>query len=168
VKELRPRWKRCVQSVDSDLGEALGEVFVQKAFGPEVKQSTLEMVRQIEAAMADRINGLPWMGEATKKRAREKLHAMRNKVGYPDAWRDYASLQITRGDFLGDVERAIAFESRRQLGKIGKPVDRGEWQMTPLTVNAYYNPLMNDMNFPAGVLLPPLYGLGLRGPGTAN
>jgi endothelin-converting enzyme/putative endopeptidase len=157
VREMPPRWKRCVQYVDRDLGEALGRVFVEKTFGPEVKQSTLEMVREIEKAMETRIRELPWMSSATKKFALEKLRAMRNKVGYPDKWRDYDALEITRGDWLGNVERALRFETRRQLDKIGKPVDRGEWGMTPPTVNAYYNAQMNDMNFPAGVLLPPLY-----------
>jgi endothelin-converting enzyme/putative endopeptidase len=157
VKEQPPRWKRCVSWVDRDLGEALGQAFVRKAFPPERKASTVEMVRQIEKAMEARIKGLPWMGAATKEQALAKLHAMANKIGYPDKWRDYSSLEVRRGDLLGNVERAVQFESRRQLAKIGKPVDRGEWGMTPPTVNAYYNPLMNDMNFPAGVLLPPLY-----------
>jgi endothelin-converting enzyme/putative endopeptidase len=157
VKEMTPRWKRCVQWVDRDLGEALGQVFVEKAFPPKLKESTVEMVRRIEHAMGERIQALPWMGAATKKQALQKLETMRNKIGYPERWRDYTELAIERGAFLGDVDRALRFESRRQLAKIGKPVDRGEWGMTPPTVNAYYNPLMNDMNFPAGVLLPPLY-----------
>jgi endothelin-converting enzyme/putative endopeptidase len=157
VKEQQPRWKRCVAWVDRDLGEALGQVFVRKAFPPERKASTVEMVRQIEGAMEQRIKDLPWMGAATKQQALAKLHGMANKIGYPDKWRDYTALEVRRGDFVGDVDRAVRFESRRQLEKIGKPVDKGEWGMTPPTVNAYYNPLMNDMNFPAGVLLPPLY-----------
>ena len=157
VKEQSPRWKRCVGWVDRDLGEALGQAFVRKAFPPELKASTLEMVRQIEGAMGQRIKDLPWMGAATKEQALAKLHGMANKIGYPDKWRDYAALEIRRGDLVGNVDRALVFESRRQLAKIGKPVDRGEWGMTPPTVNAYYNSLMNDMNFPAGVLLPPLY-----------
>jgi endothelin-converting enzyme/putative endopeptidase len=157
VKEQQPRWKRCVGWVDRDLGEALGQVFVRKAFPPERKASTVEMVRQIEGAMEQRIKDLAWMGAATKEQALAKLHGMANKIGYPDTWRDYTALDVRRGEFLGNVDRAVRFESRRQLAKIGKPVDRGEWGMTPPTVNAYYNPLMNDMNFPAGVLLPPLY-----------
>jgi endothelin-converting enzyme/putative endopeptidase len=157
VKEQQPRWKRCVAWVDRDLGEALGQVFVRKAFPPDRKASTVEMVRQIEAAMEQRLKDLPWMGAATKQQALAKLHGMANKIGYPDTWRDYTALDVKRGDFVGDVDRAVRFESRRQLDKIGKPVDRGEWGMTPPTVNAYYNSLMNDMNFPAGVLLPPLY-----------
>ncbi len=157
VKEQQPRWKRCVSWVDRDVGEALGQVFVRKAFPPDRKASTVEMVRQIEAAMEQRIKDLPWMGAATKEQALAKLHGMANKIGYPDHWRDYTALEVRRGDFVGDVDRAVRFESRRQLDKIGKPVDKGEWGMTPPTVNAYYNALMNDMNFPAGVLLPPLY-----------
>lgn len=157
AEQLPPRWKRCVRLVDRDLGEALGQVFVERAFPPEVKASALGMVEQIERAMDARLQALPWMGPETKRQALAKLHAMRNKIGYPDAWRDYGALRVERGDFLGNVERGQAFEARRQLAKIGRPVDRGEWQMTPPTVNAYYNPLMNDMNFPAGVLQPPLY-----------
>jgi endothelin-converting enzyme/putative endopeptidase len=107
--------------------------------------------------MEQRIKDLPWMGPATRPQALAKLHGMANKIGYPDTWRDYAALDVQRGDFVGNVDRAVRFESRRQLAKIGQPVDRGEWGMTPPTVNAYYNALMNDMNFPAGVLLPPLY-----------
>lgn len=157
VPQMQPRWKRCVQLVDRDLGEALGQVFVQKTFGPEVKERTLKMTKEIEAAMEGEIEQLPWMGEATKKQALAKLHTIVNKIGYPDKWRDYSSLTIDRKEFLADVMRAVAFETRRDLGKIGKPVDRGEWDMTPPTVNADYNPQMNDINFPAGVLQPPLF-----------
>ena len=157
IQEMQPRWKRCVHYVDNDLGEALGQVFVQKTFGPDVKKRTLDMTRQIEKAMESEITQLPWMSAATKQKAFEKLHAIVNKIGYPDKWRDYSSIQIARDDFEGDIRRASIFESRRQLAKIGKPVDRGEWQMTPPTVNAYYDPQMNDINFPAGVLQPPLF-----------
>jgi putative endopeptidase len=157
VDELQPRWKRCVQHVDRDLGEALGQVFVEKTFGPAVKAKAVEMTKQIEKAMEDEIRGLPWMGAETKQQALTKLHSMVNKIGYPDKWRDYSSLRVERGDFLGNVNRAAVFEARRDLAKIGKPVDRGEWQMTPPTVNAYYDGQMNDINFPAGVLQPPLF-----------
>ncbi|HTQ56314.1 MAG TPA: M13 family metallopeptidase [Bryobacteraceae bacterium] len=155
--QMRPRWKRCVQYVDQDLGEALGQVFVQRTFTPDMKDRTLTMTREIEKAMEDDIKTLPWMSEATKAQALLKLHAVVNKIGYPDKWRDYSSIRIDRGDFAGNVYRAAVFEGRRQLAKIGKPVDRGEWDMTPPTVNAYYNPQMNDINFPAGVLQPPLF-----------
>jgi endothelin-converting enzyme/putative endopeptidase len=157
LKEIPPRWKRCVRRVDQDLGEALGQVFVQKTFSPETKERTLAMTKEIEAAMQREIQQLPWMGEETKKKALEKLASVVNKIGYPDKWRDYSSIKISRDDYLGNVERAAAFESRRQLNKIGKPVDRTEWGMTPPTINAYYNPQMNDINFPAGVLQPPLF-----------
>ncbi len=157
VPELRPRWKRCVALVDRQLGEALGQEFVSRAFSPQLKQRTLHMTRQIEKAMADDIKSLTWMSEATKKRALEKLRTIVNKIGYPDKWRDYTPVKVKRDDFVGNVERATLFESRRQLAKIGKPLDRGEWGMTPPTVNAYYNPQMNDINFPAGVLQPPLF-----------
>jgi len=157
LEELPPRWKRCVRGVDADLGEALGQVFVQKTFGPDTKQRALVMTQGIEAAMESEIRQLPWMGDATKQRALEKLHSIINKIGYPDKWRDYSSIKIGRDDYFGNVERATAFESRRELAKIGKPVDKTEWQMTPPTVNAYYDPQMNDINFPAGVLQPPLF-----------
>jgi endothelin-converting enzyme/putative endopeptidase len=139
------------------LGEALGQEFVNRAFSQETKQSTLKLTKLIEQAMEDDIKQLTWMGPETKKQALEKLHSVVNKIGYPDKWRDYSSVDIKRDDFVGNVHRATVFESKRELAKIGKPLDRGEWGMTPPTVNAYYNPQMNDINFPAGVLQPPLY-----------
>lgn len=157
VPQMQPRWKRCVQLVDRDLGEALGQVFVQKTFGPEVKQRALEMTKQIETAMESEIRQLSWMGDQTKQQALAKLHAIVNKIGYPDKWRDYSTVQIDRREFLADVMRAVGFETKRDLAKVGKPVDRGEWDMTPPTVNADYSPQMNDINFPAGVLQPPLF-----------
>ncbi len=157
LQEMPPRWKRCVRRVDGQLGEALGQVFVQKTFGPDTKQRAQAMTKEIEAAMQSEIGQLPWMGDETKKRALEKLHSIINKIGYPDKWRDYSSIKISRDDYAGNVERATIFESRRELAKIGKPVDKTEWQMTPPTVNAYYDPQMNDINFPAGVLQPPLF-----------
>jgi len=157
VKSMTPRWKRCVQYVDRDLGEALGQEFVQRTFTPAIKAKTVDMTKRIETAMEEEIKGLDWMTPATKQRALEKLHAVANKVGYPDRWRDYSALDIVRGDFYGNGTRSVVFESKRDLAKIGRPVDRDEWGMTPPTVNAYYNPQMNDINFPAGVLQPPLY-----------
>ncbi len=157
VPQLKPRWKRCVRLVDGQLGEALGREFVRLTFGPQLKHKSLVMTRQIEQAMQQDLETLSWMSADTKANALKKLHALTNKIGYPDQWRDYSAVQVKRDDFLGDVESATRFESRRQLAKIGKPVDRSEWQMTPPTVNAYYDPQMNDINFPAGVLQPPLY-----------
>jgi endothelin-converting enzyme/putative endopeptidase len=157
VKEQQPRWKRCVAWVDRDLGEALGQLFVARVFPPEVKAQVVDMTRRIQAAMAERIQQSAWMSEPTRKAALEKLAAMRNKIGYPDRWRDYGKLTVARGDFAGNVVRAARFETARQLGKIGRPVDRAEWTMTPPTVNAYYDPQKNDINFPAAVLLPPLW-----------
>jgi endothelin-converting enzyme/putative endopeptidase len=157
VPQLKPRWKRCVGLVDNELGEALGQEFVARAFSPELKERTLHMTRQIEQAMADDIDKLDWMDADTKARALDKLHAIVNKIGYPDKWRDYSSVQVARDDFAGNVRRADRFEIRRQLDKIGQPLDRSEWGMTPPTVNAYFDPQMNDINFPAGVLQPPLY-----------
>jgi putative endopeptidase len=155
--EIQPRWKRCVQLVDHTLGEALGQVFVEKTFTPDTKARALSMTKEIEASMKNEIEGLPWMSPATRKQALLKLAGIRNKIGYPDHWRDYSSVDIRPGDYVGDVDRAVAFESRRDLNKIGKPVDRTEWQLSPPTVNAYYDPQMNDINFPAGVLQPPLF-----------
>src|SRR6266851_3630307 len=157
AKEQQPRWKRCVQYVDYDLGEALGQVYVAKVFSPALKQSTLDMVKGIEDAMGQRIRALDWMSPETKQQALTKLASIRNKIGYPDKWRDYSSVTIVRNDFAGNVERAHQFETRRDINKIGKPVDHGEWDISAPTVDAYFNPQMNDINFPAGVLQPPLY-----------
>jgi putative endopeptidase len=157
AKEQQPRWKRCVEYTDYDLGEALGQVYVAKVFSTQLKASTLDMVKRIEDAMGERIRALDWMSPETKQQALTKLAGIRNKIGYPDKWRDYSSVNIVRDDFAGDVERAHQFETRRDINKIGKPVDHGEWDMTAQTVDAYFNPQMNDINFPAGVLQPPLY-----------
>jgi putative endopeptidase len=153
----RARWKRCVVATDGALGEALGQVYAAREFPPSSKLATLQMVHDIENAMEKDIDTLDWMSAETKVKAREKLHAIANKIGYPDKWRDYSSLKVERGDALGNTLRAVQFESHRQLDKIGKPVDRGEFGMSPPTVNAYYSPNMNDINFPAGILQPPFY-----------
>jgi endothelin-converting enzyme/putative endopeptidase len=157
AKEMQPRWRRCVQFTDRDLGQALGQAYVRRVFSPDLKASTVDMVRRIEDAMAQRIGQLDWMSAETKEQAMTKLHGIRNKIGYPDKWRDYSSVKIERNDFLGNVQRSTEFERHRNFNKIGQPVDHGEWSMTPPTVNAYYNGSMNDINFPAGVLQPPLY-----------
>lgn len=157
AKELRPRWKRCVQYTDSDLGEALGQKYVELTFGEEGKDRTLKMVRALEKALERDIQQLDWMTPATKKRALEKLHAITNKIGYPEKWRDYSNLDIKKGDAIGNSFRSNIFEFKRQIAKIGKPVDKKEWYMTPPTVNAYYDPQNNNINFPAGILQPPFY-----------
>jgi len=155
--EMRPRWKRCVDFTDAELGEALGKQFVEKTFGAEGKARTLKMVGALEKALGQDLEQLPWMTAETRKQALVKLAAIANKIGYPDQWRDYSSVTIRRDDLVGNTLRAEAFEFQRQLNKIGKPVDRQEWGMTPPTVNAYYDPSMNDINFPAGILQPPFY-----------
>jgi putative endopeptidase len=152
-----PRWKRCVQSTDGALGEALGQVYATLEFPPSSKAATLQMVRDIEAAMDADIDTLDWMSPETKIKAKEKLHMIANKIGYPDKWRDYSSLKVVRGEALDNEIRAIEFENHRELDKIGKPVDKGEFGMSPPTVNAYYSSSMNDINFPAGILQPPFY-----------
>ena len=157
AKLIRSRWKRCVQYTDADLGEALGQEYVRRVFSAELKQSTLEMVERVEHQMELRIDQLDWMSSPTKEQALIKLHSIRNKIGYPDKWRNYSSATITPDDFAGNVRNAIAFESHRDFNKIGQPVDHTEWDMTPPSVNAEYNPQLNDINFPAGVLLPPMY-----------
>jgi len=157
-KELSPLWKRCVQAADRYLGEALGQEFVAASFGPQAKERTRAMVAALEAALGRDIATLPWMTPATRAAAAAKLRVVANKIGYPDRWRDYGALRIDRHDALGNGVRGEAFEVARQLGKIGRPVDRGEWEITPPTVDAYYSPSMNDINFPAGILQPPFYG----------
>ena len=155
--EQEPRWKRCSAGDDGALGEALGQVYVQQYFAGDSKEKTLVMVHDIEAAMDRDIDTLDWMSPVTKARAKEKLKAVTDKIGYPDHWRDYLKLAIAPDDTLGNSMRAIAFENDRQLSKIGQPVDKLEWSMTPPTVNAYYDPSMNNINFPAGILQPAFY-----------
>ena len=157
AREIQPRWKRCVQYADYNLGEALGQVYVRRVFSPELKASTLDMVDRIEKAMGERIRELDWMTPETKQQALVKLAGIRNKIGYPDKWRDYSSVKIVSDDFAGNIQRTAEFELHRDINKIGKPVDHGEWDISPPTVDAYYNAQMNDINFPAGVLQPPLY-----------
>jgi predicted metalloendopeptidase len=157
AKEIQPRWKRCVSLTDRSLGEALGQSYVDAAFPGESKAQTLKMVMALEKALGEDIQGLDWMSEATKQQAMVKLRGIANKIGYPDTWRDYSSVKVERTDLLGNVQRASSFEVHRDLNKIGQPVDHKEWGMTPPTVNAYYNPLMNDINFPAGILQLPFF-----------
>ncbi len=158
-KELSPLWRRCTQSTDAALGEAVGQDWVNANFPPAAKQNMQLLVADLEAALGQDIQGLDWMSAPTKVEAQKKLAMFRNKIGYPDLWRDYSSVQVKRDDRLGNRARVAIFNDHRDLGKIGKPVDEKEWGMTPPTVNAYYNPGMNDINFPAGILQPPFYDL---------
>jgi putative endopeptidase len=157
AKQQLPRWRRCVRAADRDLGMALGQAYVAAAFPPESKQRTIAMVHDIEHALDQDITNIDWMQPATKEQARIKLHAIEDKIGYPDHWRDYSSVKITRTSYLDNVHEATAFEFHRQLDKIGKPVDREEWGMTPPTINAYYSSQLNTINFPAGILQPPYF-----------
>jgi endothelin-converting enzyme/putative endopeptidase len=157
TEQQKPRWKRCVSATDDELGEALGRKFVEQTFGAQGKERTLKMVGEIEREMGRDIDSLTWMSPETKKEAQVKLRAVTNKIGYPDKWRDYSSVKIAADDYFNNWYRANEFENKRQLDKIGQPVDRTEWAMTPPTVNAYYDPTQNNINFPAGILQPPFY-----------
>lgn len=157
AKEMQPRWKRCTQATDRQLGEALGQQYVQKVFPPEAKAAALKMVHNLIDALHDDIQTLPWMSEATKKQATDKLSHIMLKVGYPDTWRDYSDFKVDRGPYVENVLRGDAFRFRYEMNKIGKPVDRGEWGMTPPTVNAYYSPTYNEIVFPAGILQWPFF-----------
>jgi len=157
TKELRPRWKRCVSYTNGDLGDLVGQVYVQQTFGAEGKQRTLAMVGALEKALGEDIKSLPWMGADTKAQALVKLQAITNRIGYTDKWRDYSTLQIVRGDALGNLQRSNQNDMQRRLNKIGKPLDKRDWDYPPMTVDANYDPLQNNITFPAGILQPPFY-----------
>jgi putative endopeptidase len=157
AEKNRDRWKRCVDYVDNNLGEALGKVYVDQTFGAEGKRRMLEMVDALHQALGKDIASLDWMSDATKQKADEKLKAFARLIGYPDKWRDYSLLAVNRTDFYGNVNRGEGFEKHRILNRVGKPVDHGEWEMSPPTVNAYYRGSMNDITFPAGILQPPFF-----------
>ena len=157
AKQLKPRWKRVVTSTDGALGEALGKLYVADYFPPESKARMIELVKNIQEAMADSIKSREWMDDATKQEALKKLATLTVKIGYPDKWRDYSTLKIDKGPYVLNAIRADMFEVDRQLKKVGKPVDRTEWGMSPPTVNAYYNPNLNEIVFPAGILQPPFF-----------
>ena len=159
TEAIAPRWKRCVRSADRALGEALGQEFVKVAFSGASQEKALALVGQIKTEMRKDIEGAAWMTPATKQQALGKLRAVTNKIGYPEKWRDYSSVRIVRDDYFGNAMRAQEFEIHRNFNKIGKPVDKSEWGMTPPTVNAYYSPPMNNINFPAGILQPPFYSV---------
>jgi putative endopeptidase len=164
AKQQLPRWRRCVRAADRDLGMALGQAYVAAAFPPESKQRTVAMVHDIEHAMDRDITSVDWMQPVTKEQAKVKLHAIEDKIGYPDHWRDYSAVKIVRNSYVNNVHEATAFEFHRQLDKIGKPVDREEWGMTPPTINAYYDPQLNTINFPAGILQPPYFDSKMEDP----
>ena len=157
TKELRPRWKRMYEAVDKEMGEALGQLFVERAFGPGAKERARTMVLNLKAALHDRIMTLSWITEDTRKQALAKLNATAVKIGYPDKWRDYSSLKVDAQSFVENAMVADEFETQRNLDKIGKPVDKTEWGMTPTTVDAYYNPNYNEIVFPAAILQPPFF-----------
>ena len=157
AKERQARWKRVQSSTDGALGELVGQLYVKKAFSPEAKQKMLALVSNLRAALKDRIAQLTWMSAPTKQKAQEKLAAFNVKIGYPDTWRDYSRHEVKKGAFLANNLAAARFEFQRNLGKLGKPIDRAEWGMTPQTVNAYYDPSMNEIVFPAGILQPPFF-----------
>jgi endothelin-converting enzyme/putative endopeptidase len=157
AEEQRPRWRRCVAAADRDLGDALGQAYVEHAFSPESKARAIQMVHSIEAALDSDIQSLNWMSPATKQQAIVKLKGIEDKIGYPSRWRDYSSVKISRDSYLNNVTQATSFEFERWVAKIGKPVDRAEWTMTPPTINAYYDPQLNTINFPAGILQPPFF-----------
>lgn len=157
AEQQLPRWRRCVHAADRDLGEALGQAYVDRAFPPQSKARTLEMVHAIEAALSADIQSLNWMSSATKEQALVKLKGIEDKIGYPSHWRDYSSVKISKGSYLNNVAQTSSFEFERWVAKIGRPVDRSEWTMTPPTINAYYDPQLNTINFPAGILQPPFF-----------
>ncbi len=157
AEKQRPRWRRCVAAADRDLGDALGQAYVDRAFSPESKSRTIEMVHAIETALNSDIQSLSWMSAATKQQAIVKLKGIEDKIGYPSRWHDYSSVKIGRESYLNNVAQATSFEFERWIAKIGKPVDRAEWTMTPPTINAYYDPQLNTINFPAGILQPPYF-----------
>ena len=157
TREMSPRWKRVLRTTDRALGEALGQMYVARAFSPKARTRAQELVANVRAALKERIVRLDWMTEPTRQAALHKLDAFMVKIGYPDTWRDYTGLQVDRSGFLANVARAHTFAFRRDLAKLGKPIDRTEWDMTPSTVNAYYNPQLNEIVFPAGILQPPFF-----------
>jgi putative endopeptidase len=157
--QLTPRWKRAMRVIDGSIGEALGQLYVEKYFPPDAKARMNDLVNNLKAVYHDRIERVPWMTDATREKALAKFARFTQKIGYPDKFRDYSSVKISRDDFVGNIRRAEMFESKREIARIGKPVDRTEWDMTPETVNAYFNPLQNEIVFPAGILQPPFFDI---------
>ncbi|MBX9694038.1 MAG: M13 family metallopeptidase, partial [Cyanobacteria bacterium] len=163
-QEQEPRWKRAAKVIDGSLGEALGELYVEKYFPPEARTKMNDLVNNLRGVFKERLQKLEWMSEATKEKALAKFDRFTQKIGYPEKFRDYSSVEIKRDDYLGNVKRADAFETNRRLVRVGKPVDKTEWEMTPPTVNAYFNPLLNEIVFPAGILQPPFFDMNMDDP----
>ena len=157
TSEMQPRWKRVLNTVNGQEGEALGQLYVKQYFTPEDKAAAVQLVNNLRDALKVRIQNLAWMSDATKQKALEKWNALVPKIGYPDKWRDWSGLKISHDDYFGNIVAAVKFNNDWQLGKIGKPKDRGEWGMTPQTVNAQYDPSNNDITFPAAILQPPFF-----------
>ncbi|HSI91829.1 MAG TPA: M13 family metallopeptidase, partial [Adhaeribacter sp.] len=157
AKQMQPRWKRMARSTDGALGEALGQLYVDKTFSPEAKAKALEMIKNLQLAFQDHVKDLDWMSAETKEMAMKKLNAFAIKIGYPDKWKDYSAFEVSRGPYVNNVLNARRFAYNEMAGKLGKPIDRHEWHMSPPTVNAYYNPSMNEIVFPAGILQPPFF-----------
>jgi putative endopeptidase len=161
-EKQKPLWRRGVENVNNSLGEIVGEVYVEKHFSPEAKERVTILVKNLLKAYEESIKKLDWMSPETKKQALEKVSKFTPKIGYPDKWRDYSTLKVVKGDLYGNLQRATAFEYNRQISKLGKPVDRTEWGMTPQTVNAYYNPTLNEIVFPAAILQPPFFDMSVE------
>ena len=159
AQEMQPRWKRAVSTVSGVLGEAVGQMYVEKYFPAAAKERMVALVKNLQTALGERIQNLEWMGDSTKTKALEKLAAFRVKIGYPDKWKDYSTLEIKDDSYYANIERATVWASDENMAKAGKPVDRDEWHMTPQTVNAYYNPTTNEICFPAGILQPPFFDM---------
>src|SRR3954470_8479280 len=155
--EQEPRWQRAAHVIDGSIGEALGQLYVEKYFPPQARARMLDLIGNLRVVFQDRLRKLDWMSDATRQKALAKFERFTQKIGYPDKFRDYSTVKIRRDDFLGNIQRAAIFESRRETARVGKPVDKSEWHMTPQTVNAYFNPLQNEIVFPAGILQPPFF-----------
>jgi putative endopeptidase len=159
--EQEPRWKRASRTLDRNIGEAVGQLYVEKCFPPEAKARMNDLVENLKTVFRDHLEKVDWMTDATRAKALAKFARFTQKIGYPDKFRDYSSIQVKRDDYLGNVRRAAAFEQHRRIARVGQPVDRSEWRMTPPTVNAYFNPLQNEIVFPAGILQPPFFDVSL-------
>ncbi|MCB0258549.1 MAG: peptidase M13, partial [Calditrichaeota bacterium] len=159
IEQNQPRWKRAVNATNGVLGEVVGRLYVAQYFKPEAKARMQKLVENLKLAFAERIKTLEWMSEETQKAALEKLSKFNSKIGYPDEWKDYSQLEINQAELVRNMKRSAMVEYQRMIDKLGQPIDRGEWFMTPQTVNAYYNPPMNEVVFPAAILQPPFFNM---------